>query len=131
MTQQVGGFLSNLFGGGSGGGIDVSGLPVLNSGGGNSISDIFGSNLSNYLGGGGGSSSATSGLLGDSFNITDMFDYGGTPTTGGGTFFGSGSGTGYDFGSTFDPYDTSSYIGGGGLLDYGSGNAFTMPSGGG
>jgi len=131
MTQQVGGFLSNLFGGGSGGGIDVSGLPVLNSGGGNSISDIFGSNLSNYLGGGGGSSSATSGLLGDSFNITDMFDYGGTPTTGGGTFFGSGSGTGYDFGSTFNPYDTSSYTGGGGLLDYNSSNAFTMPSGGG
>ncbi|MDC0013737.1 hypothetical protein OAD96_01905, partial [Pseudomonadales bacterium] len=76
-------------------------------------------------------------------------DYGGgTPTAGGGTFFGAGNGGGYGsnsgtadlfnlygnatpLGTTFNPYDTSSYAGGGGLLDYGSGNAFTFPSGGG
>ena len=157
MTEQVGGFLSNLFGGGgggNGGGNSLSNLPVLSGGGGgNTIADMFSSGLSGYLGGGGGgvdeSSSATSGLFGDSFNVTDMFDYGGgTPTAGGGTFFGAGNGGGYGsnsgtadlfnlygnatpLGTTFNPYDTSSYAGGGGLLDYGSGNAFTMPSGGG
>jgi hypothetical protein len=134
MTQQVGGFLSNLFGGGSGGGIDVSGLPVLNSGGGNSISDIFGSNLSDYLGGGGGSSSATSGLFGGQFNISDLFDSG-TTTAGGGTYFGAGSGTSIDpysnlFGTPYDPY-ANLFSTGGGNINYDSSTAFTFPSGGG
>ena len=129
MVSQVGGFLSNLLGGGGGGGNALSNLPVF-SGGDNSISGLFGGGLADYLGG------ATQGGGGYSFggSMSDLFDSpygGGTTTAGGGTFFGSGSGTGYDFGSTFNPYDTSSYIGGGGLLDYGSGNAFTMPSGGG
>lgn len=130
MTQQVGGFLSNLLGGGGGGGGNVlSNLPVF-SGGDNSISGLFGGGLADYLGG------ATQGGGGYSFggSMSDLFDTsygGGTTTADGGTFFGSGSGTGYDFGSTFDPYDTSSYIGGGGMIDYGSGNAFTFPSGGG
>ena len=128
MTEQVGGFLSNLFGGGGGGG-NTSNLPVF-SGGDNSISGLFGGGLADYLGG------ATQGGGGYSFggSMSDLFDRsygGGTTTADGGTFFGSGSGTGYDFGSTFDPYDTSSYTGGGGLLDYDSSNAFTMPSGGG
>ena len=129
MTQQVGGFLSNLLGGGGGGGGNTSNLPVFSSGG-NTISDMFSGGLSDYLGG------ATQGGGGYSFggSMSDLFDTsygGGTTTADGGTFFGSGSGTGYDFGSTFDPYDTSSYTGGGGLLDYDSSNAFTFPSGGG
>jgi hypothetical protein len=131
MTQQVGGYLSNLLGGGGGGGGGnvLSNLPVF-SGGDNSISGLFGGGLADYLGG------ATQGGGGYSFggSMSDLFDTsygGGTTTADGGTFFGSGSGTGYDFGSTFNPYDTSSYIGGGGLLDYDSSNAFTMPSGGG
>jgi hypothetical protein len=130
MVSQVGGFLSNLLGGGGGGGGNIlSNLPVL-SGGDNSISGLFGGGLADYLGG------ATQGGGGYSFggSMSDLFDTsygGGTPMGDGGTFFGSGSGTNYDFGSTFDPYDTSSYAGGGGLLDYESGNAFTFPSGGG
>jgi len=129
MVSQVGGFLSNLLGGGGGGGGNTSNLPVFSSGG-NTISDMFSGGLSDYLGG------ATQGGGGYSFggSMSDLFDRsysGGTTTADGGTFFGSGSGTGYDFGSTFDPYDTSSYIGGGGLLDYDSSNAFTFPSGGG
>ena len=129
----LGGFLKGLLGGG-GGGIDVSGLPVLNSGGGNSISDIFGSNLSDYLGGGGGNS-ATSGLLGGSFNISDLFGSG-TTTADGGTYFGAGSGNSIDpyanlFGTPYDPYANLFSAGGGGLIDYGSGNPYTFPSGGG
>ena len=129
MVSQVGGFLSNLLGGGGGGGGNTSNLPVFSSGG-NTISDMFSGGLSDYLGG------ATQGGGGYSFggSMSDLFDTsygGGTTTADGGTFFGSGSGTGYDFGSTFDPYDTSSYTGGGGLLDYDSSNAFTFPSGGG
>ena len=129
MVSQVGGFLSNLLGGGGGGGGNTSNLPVF-SGGDNSISGLFGGGLADYLGG------ATQGGGGYSFggSMSDLFDTsygGGTTTADGGTFFGSGSGTGYDFGSTFDPYDTSSYTGGGGLLDYDSSNAFTFPSGGG
>jgi hypothetical protein len=120
----LGGFLSGLLGGG-GGGNDVSGLPVLNSGG-NSISDMFGSGLSDYLGGAtqGGGGYSFGGSMGDLFNRQMSSD-------GPDTYFGSGSGTNYDFGTTFNPYDTSSYAGGGGLLDYGSGNPYTFPSGGG
>jgi len=129
MTQQVGGYLSNLLGGGGGGGINIGNLPIFNTESLTSNSS-FANSLSDYLGGT-GTSSGTSGLLGDSFNITDMFDYGGTPTAGGGTFFGSGTGTNFDFGSTFDPYDLSYSAGGGGLIDYGSGNPYTFPSGGG
>jgi hypothetical protein len=124
----LGGFLSGLLGGG--GGTDVGGLPIFNTGSLTSDS-AFSNALSDYLGGGGSSNSSNSGLLGGSFNITDMFDYGGTPTADGGTFFGSGSGTNFDFGSTFDPYALSYSAGGGGMIDYGSGNPYTFPSGGG
>ena len=131
MVSQVGGFLSNLLGGGGGGGgINVGNLPIFNTESLTSNSS-FANSLSDYLGGT-GSTPGTSGLLGDSFNITDMFDYGGTPTADGGTFFGSGSGTNFDFGSTFDPYDLSYSAGGGGnIINYDSSNAFTFPSGGG
>ena len=130
MASQVGGFLSNLVGGGGGGGgINIGNLPIFNTESLTSNSS-FANSLSDYLGGT-GTSSGTSGLLGDSFNITDMFDYGGTPTAGGGTFFGSGTGTNFDFGSTFDPYDLGYSAGGGNPLGYDSSTAFTFPSGGG
>ena len=130
MASQVGGFLSNLLGGGGGGGgINIGNLPIFNTESLTSNSS-FANSLSDYLGGT-GTSSGTSGLLGDSFNITDMFDYGGTPTAGGGTFFGSGTGTNFDFGSTFDPYDLGYSAGGGNPLGYDSSTAFTFPSGGG
>jgi len=132
ITEQVGGFLSNLFGGGGGGG-NTSNLPVFSSGG-NTISDMFSGGLSDYLGGGGGSSSATSGLLGGQFNISDLFDSG-TTTAGGGTYFGAGSGTSIDpygnlFGTPYDPY-ANLFSTGGGNINYDSSNAFTFPSGGG
>jgi len=130
MTEQVGNYLRNLVGGGGGGGGgNTSNLAVLNSGG-NIIADTVRESLSDYLGG------APQGGGGYSYggSMSDLFDTsygGGTTTADGGTYYGAGSGTGYDFGSTFDPYDTSSYTGGGGLLDYNSSNAYTMPSGGG
>jgi hypothetical protein len=134
MTQQVGGFLSNLLGGGGGGGGNTSNLPVFSSGG-NTISDMFSGGLSDYLGGGGSSNSSNSGLLGGSFNISDLFG-GGTTTADGGTYFGAGSGNSIDpyanlFGTPYDPYANLFSAGGGGLIDYGSGNPYTFPSGGG
>lgn len=129
MTQQVENYLRNRLGGGGGGGGNTSNLPVLNSGG-NIIEDTIKQNLSDYVGG------APQGGGGYSYggSMSDLFDTsygGGTTTADGGIYYGAGSGTGYDFGTTFDPYDTSSYTGGGGLLDYNSSNAYTMPSGGG
>jgi len=135
MISQLIGSLGNLGGsGGSGGAVDggiggfLSGLLGGNSD--NTVESMFGNSLSDYLGG------ATQGGGGYSFggSVNDLLNSGyteGKITGDGGTFFGSGSGTGYDFGSTFDPYDTSSYIGGGGMIDYGSGNPYTFPSGGG
>ena len=129
----LGGFLSGLLGGG-GGGTDVGGLPIFNTGSLTSDS-AFSNALSDYLGGGGSSNSSNSGLLGGSFNISDLFG-GGSTTADGGTYFGAGSGNSIDpyanlFGTPYDPYANLFSAGGGGLIDYGSGNPYTFPSGGG
>ena len=91
----IGGFLSGLLGGNSG----------------NTVESIFGSNLSDYLGGSaGGGSGNFSDLLGVPYMPYDQ----GSTTADGGTYFGAGSGTGYDFGTNFNPNDTSSYYAGSG-----------------
>jgi hypothetical protein len=99
----------------------LSELPIFNqsSGSGSSIENIFTGNLSNYLGGGGNRSSSTSGLLGNAFNISDLFGNSGTPSAKGGTYFGSSAGSSFNpydynslFGPTYDPYANSMFAGG-------------------
>ena len=91
----LGGFLSGLLGGN----------PSMIT------QDTFGSGLSDYLGG------ATQGGSTGNF-MNDLFNgYTPTTTSDGGTFFGSGSGTGYDFGTSFDPNAISMFTGGSNVFD--------------
>lgn len=107
QNQQQQGMLSQIIGGLGG---NASNIPQWLQGliggigggsGGNSISDIFESNLADYLGGSTGSGGYSYGG-----NVSELFNPNytqGTPM-GEGMYFGSGSGTGYNFGTQFDPY---------------------------
>jgi hypothetical protein len=123
LGQQQGG-QSGLLGQLFGGTVDIgalSELPIFNQSSRVTPSEgTLTNNLLSYLGGAqNNGSSGTSGLLGNAFNISDLFGNSGTTTANGGTYFGSSAGSSFNpydynslFGPTYDPYANSMSGGG-------------------